>query len=240
MLTKDDVTIMAFAYRYAVGRMTYAPGLVCDYIIEKIPEMTDEQIESIKKEVESTLKYGDYADDIALNEVNKLFCRLRHGNIHVDNWFYDTADNEQVWARVVHNNRYCYWGCKAKDVFPDNLNLYDGCERGGKLLLDKIIRDGFDPAKLPYIEDASAAMQYLWHNITCSDNCMWFVDDDEFDFSGYYEDLKLTKEEFQKQVDADINKYHLEDVITKYEDATVMYTCYGDLQSKFSEKYADE
>lgn len=234
MLTKDDITIMVFAYRYAVGRMTYAPGLVCDYIADKIPEMSNQQVEEVLDEVKKTLKYGDYADDIALNEVNKLFCRLRHGNIHVDDWFYDIAGSEQIWARVVHNNRYCYWGCKTKDVFPDSQDFYDGCKQGSKLLLDKILRDGFDPAKLPHIEDASPAMQYLWHNITDSDNCMWFVDNDEFEFSSYYEDLKLTKEEFQKQVDADIKKYHLEDVITKYEDATAMYTCYGDLQSKFS------
>ena len=79
MLTKDDVTIMVFAYRYAVGRMTYAPGLVCDYIAGKIPEMSDRQIEDLIDEVKKTIQYQDYADDIALNEVNKLFCRLRRG-----------------------------------------------------------------------------------------------------------------------------------------------------------------
>ena len=77
MLTKDDITIMVFAYRYAVGRRTYAPGLVCDYIISKIPEMSEQQVEEVLDEVKRTLTYGGYADDIALNEVNKLFCRLR-------------------------------------------------------------------------------------------------------------------------------------------------------------------
>jgi len=235
MLTNLDTTIMVFAYRYAVEHyMSYTLEPVCDYIIDKIPEMTDQQITTLKNEVKYALENNKYTDDIAFSKANKLFQRLLHGNIHVDDWFYDIAGGEQVWARVVHNNRYCYWGCETKDVFPDSQDFYDGCEQGNKLLLDKIIRDSFDPAKLPRIEDASPAMQYLWHNITDSDNCMWFVDNDEFEFSSYYEDLKLTKEEFQKQVDADIKKYHLEDVITKYEDATAMYTCYGDLQAKFS------
>lgn len=77
MLTKDDITIMVFAYRYAVGRMTYAPGLVCDYIANKVPEMSDQQIEELIDEVKKTIQYQDYADDIALNEVSKLLCRLR-------------------------------------------------------------------------------------------------------------------------------------------------------------------
>jgi len=236
MLKKDELTMMVFAYRYAAERHTSAPSIVCSYITKKIPEMTDEQISSIKKEVKYTLEHSERVDELALDDINKLYCRLCHGNIHVDDLFYDTADDEQVWARVVHNNRYCYWGCKAKDVFPDNLDFYDGCEQKSKLLLDKIIREGFDPAKLPYIEDASLAMQYLWHNITNSNNCMWFVDDEEkIEFSTSYGDWKLTKEEFQRQVDADVEKYHLEDVITKNEDEA-MYTCYGDLQSKFSGK----
>lgn len=234
MLTKDDITIMVFAYRYAVGRMTYAPSLVCDYIASKVSEMTDQQIEELIDEVKKTIQYQDYADDIALNEVNKLYCCLRRGNIHITHWFFD-EEGEQVWAHVVHNNRYCYWGCKTNDVFPPNYDRnYEDDKKSKKLLLDKIIRDDFDPAKLPHIEEASPAMQHLWRSITYSENCMLFVDDDEFEFSSYYEDLKLTKEEFQRQVDADIKKYHLEDVITKYEDATMMYTCYGDLQTKFS------
>lgn len=239
MLTKDDITIMIFAYRYAIGRRTYAPGLVCDYIISKIPEMSDQQIEELIDEVKKTIQYQDYADDIALNEVNKLLCRLRHGNIHVASWFYDIAGSEQIWARVVHNNRYCYWGCETKDVFPNSQDFYEDCEQGKKLLMDKILRDGFDPAKLPCIEDASPAMQHLWYNITDSDNCMWFIDDENPDLGKGYEPwevLELSKEEFQKQIDADIKKYHLEDVITKYEDEATMYTCYGDLQSKFSGK----
>lgn len=234
MLTKDDITIMVFAYRYAVGRMTYAPSLVCDYIASKVPEMTDRQVEEVLDEVKKTLEYGDYADDIALNEVNKLFCRLRRGNIHITYWFFD-EEGKRIWVHVVHNNRYCYWGCKTNDIFPPNYDGdYDDDKKSKKLLLDKIIRDDFDPAKLPHIEEASPAMQYLWHNITYSENCMWFVDDEEkLEFSTSYGDWKLTKEEFQWQVDTDIQKYHLEDVITKNEDGA-MYTCYGDLQSKFS------
>ena len=230
MLKKDELTMMVFAYRYAAERHTSAPSIVCSYITKKIPEMTDEQINSIKKEVEHTLEHSGHVDELAFSDINKLYCRLCHGNIHVADWFYD-EDGEQVWARVVHNNRYCYWGCKINDVFPPGYDEFGGNkELSDKLLLDKIFRDNFDPAKLPYIEDASPAMQQLWRNITDSNNNMWFVEDEES-----WVDLGLTKKEYQKQVDTDIKKYHLEDVITRYEDEAI-YTCYGDLQSKFSGK----
>jgi hypothetical protein len=238
MLTKDDVTMLVFAYRYAIGRKTYAPGLVCDYITSKIPEMSEQQIKEVINEVTKTLEHGDYADSIALDEVNKLFCRLRRGNIMVRDWFTD-VDGEHAWALVVHNNRYCYWGCKIKDVFPDSQDFYDGCDQGSKLLLNKILRDGFDPAKLPHIEDADPVMQQLWRNITESDNNMWFIDepayssDTEEDMVWAY-DFGITRDEYERRMDAAIKKYHLEDVITKCEDESTMYTCYGDLQSMFS------
>lgn len=231
MLTIDDVTVLVFAFRYAIGRRTCAPGLICDYITNKIPEMSEQQIKEVTNEVTKALEYGDYADSIALDEAVELLYRLRLGNIRISDWFYDD-EGEQVWAQVNCNNRYAFWGCKTKDVFPDNQAFHDDREQGKKFLLGKIIRDGFDLVELPHIEDASPAMQQLWKNIMNSDNNMWFVDDTPED--GEWEELGLSKDEYQAQIDADILRYHLKDVITKHEDESIMYTCYGDLQSRFS------
>ena len=73
MLTKDDVTMLVFAYRYACPRYTYAPDIVCDYIIDKIPEMNTQQREEVLDEVNRTLRFKEYADDgLAIVHIMKL------------------------------------------------------------------------------------------------------------------------------------------------------------------------
>jgi hypothetical protein len=229
MLTKDDITIMIFAYRYAICRKTYAFDMVCEYIIDKVPEMNSQQIEEVANEVKRSVRFHHYADTAALFKAIELLDGLRYNDICVRNWYFDD-EGEQIWALVVHNGRYCYWGCKTESVFGHTVNCDSAL--GNKLLLAKILHDGFDPDSLPHIEDVSPAMQRLWRDITDSDNNMWFVEDEEESWN----ELGLTKEEYQRQVDADIKKYRLEDVIEKYEDEDTLYTCYGDLQSRFSGK----
>ena len=75
-LTKNHIDVMVFAYRYAIGRKTYAPGLVCNFIAEQIPEMTVQQAEDVKNEVTRSIKQFEYVDDIALDNANKLLGRL--------------------------------------------------------------------------------------------------------------------------------------------------------------------
>ena len=74
-----DLTVMVFALRYAISRHSYAPSLVCEYIKEKLPRMTDGQREQLQRELEEKLKYKECADNIAeyhtkdlLTEVKKL------------------------------------------------------------------------------------------------------------------------------------------------------------------------
>ena len=50
-IVADELTVMAFALRYAAPRRTYAPSIVCDYIKTKLPRMTEEQRLSIRDEV---------------------------------------------------------------------------------------------------------------------------------------------------------------------------------------------
>jgi len=77
-----------------------------------------------------------------------------------------------------------------------------------------------DPATLPHIEYTDPLFQDIFNCFLTSDNNTWFVDTD-------------TWEEYENRIDFTIDKYGLEDVITKNEDEA-LYTCYGDLLSRFS------
>ena len=71
LISHDELTVMIFAYRYGVERLTYAPCLVCDYIIANMPRMTSIQRDMVYQEVCQTLEYKWYADDIAKEAVEK-------------------------------------------------------------------------------------------------------------------------------------------------------------------------
>lgn len=128
-----------------------------------------------------------------------------------------------VWAYVVENNRACYYGVPIEeDSIPSD-----------EKLVDAIIEDGFTPAHLPDIEQASPALQELYRNTAESSASMCFVgNDDEW----YWNDLGIEQHEFERQIDDDIKKYGLEDVIES-RDNDCLYICYGNLQSRFSEAH---
>lgn len=72
----DDFTVMIFALRYAVNRLSYAPGLVCDYLRDKLPLLNSNQKEMLVKELKDKLKYRECADDIAEHYVKKLLAEV--------------------------------------------------------------------------------------------------------------------------------------------------------------------
>lgn len=51
-LTKDEQTIAFFAFRYALGRMTYAPGLVNDYILAHLDSFDEASRRSMIEEID--------------------------------------------------------------------------------------------------------------------------------------------------------------------------------------------
>ena len=75
-LTKEHIDIMVFGYRYAIGRKSYAISLVCNFIADQIPKMSAQQVEDIRQEVKRSIEQGEYADNIALDNANKLLGRL--------------------------------------------------------------------------------------------------------------------------------------------------------------------
>ncbi len=141
-------------------------------------------------------------------------------------------DGKIDWCYVENQNRGCWYSIEWEEM-QNMIGPIEGAH------LAAIKNKGFDPAKLPHIEDQDKAVQALWYNISDSENNMWFVDkpgytggdDPDWVLCG------LSQEEFERQVDAAIKKYHLEDVIVKNEDDETLYTCYGDFQSAFSERW---
>lgn len=133
-------------------------------------------------------------------------------------------DGNIVWAYVVENNRACYYGVSIEE--EDSIPSDDK-------LIDAIINDGFTPAHLPGIEQVSPALQELYRNTAESSSSMCYVGNDD---ERYWNDLGIEQHEFERQIDDDIKKYGLDDVIQSGDD-DCLYICYGNLQSRFSEAH---
>lgn len=64
-LTADERTIAVFAFRYALGRMTYAPSLVAGYITEHLDSFTEQDRKQMVDEIEDAERdrlLGDACD----------------------------------------------------------------------------------------------------------------------------------------------------------------------------------
>lgn len=129
-------------------------------------------------------------------------------------------DYGTLYAKVVEGGRTCYYHVEK---FSTDIVLTK--EDVAKYLMDSNV----SIINLPYIENASEAIKYLYHEINHSDNCMVFIDNDNIS------DLPMPVLEFINQVDSDIKKFNLQDVIVKGED-DCLYTCYGELMQKFTER----
>lgn len=143
-------------------------------------------------------------------------------------WFHvKTSDNRSVYFHIDY---------EKQPVFSSLLPIMDLGPSRAEHLRDeaaKLIKNmpGVLPdfSGLPQIEDTSLSMQEVFSQLEASDSMMSFVDFEDH----LWEDLNLTQEEFENQMDADIDKYGLSDVIVKGEDES-LYICYADLLTKFS------
>lgn len=64
-LTPDERTIVVFAFRYALGRRTYAPSLVAGYITEHLDSFTETDRRQMAEEIEDAERdalLGDAGD----------------------------------------------------------------------------------------------------------------------------------------------------------------------------------
>ena len=162
--------------------------------------------------------------------------------------YFEDIEGENVWALVVNKNKYCYWRIRNEDLpsefFEDLCSARKDIERRKQILLGAASMKMFDPAKLPYIKDEDEVLQNVWQECTDSENCMWFIDDPtkneiaegDDDWTAWNK-LGISRDEYIQRMDAAIKKNRLEDVIEKNAEEGLLYTCYGDLASRFSDIY---
>lgn len=149
--------------------------------------------------------------------------------VKVTDYYYDNPDDEVIWVLAENDGRYCYVS-HPSDILPyaaanGDQEYFEDIER-------ELAATGFDPAKLPHIEDADPILIRLYHNIVESENCMWFVEQEYEEGDAPWDEFEISQEEYEHRLDAEIKKYKLEAVVVKNEDA--LYTCYGNLQNAFS------
>lgn len=70
-LTRVEVTVMVFALRYASNRETFAPTIVADVIISKIPLLSEQERENLTNEIMRGKKFSEY-NHRALPEVERI------------------------------------------------------------------------------------------------------------------------------------------------------------------------
>lgn len=149
----------------------------------------------------------------------------------VENYY---EDGDTTYLLLKENNRYCYLPVEAEhlenvpgDTIEEAIQYY-------------IRNHNIHITSLPHIEKTSKALQYIFNQLSSSDNNMWFVGEED-DEPWKDQKLNLTKKEFETQLDNDIKKYKLEDYIEKgnpewdhpFNDK-LLYTVYGGLQGKFT------
>lgn len=58
--TREFQHMLVFAFRYALGRHSTAPSMVCDWIKQYVNELSEFDIDQILSETRTELTYGDY------------------------------------------------------------------------------------------------------------------------------------------------------------------------------------
>ena len=61
-ISEDFASIMICAIRYALGRRTYMPSVVCNFVKPRIPKMSDKDLYVIIRDIKECRDYGDDCD----------------------------------------------------------------------------------------------------------------------------------------------------------------------------------
>lgn len=69
-INKDFETILLCAVRYAIGRQTYMPSLVIDYITPLLPYLTDNTLRLIANEI---TEYEGYEGGLGDEKIDKPY-----------------------------------------------------------------------------------------------------------------------------------------------------------------------
>ena len=158
-------------------------------------------------------------------------------DIRVDSVYYDDffEDPSIYWALVVQNDRATYVPIDAEAIEEQvsrlNLSTNEGYQELCEVCLSCLKEKGFYLSDLPQIEDASPALQYVFNDFWNSENDNYFIEQDD----GSWDAIGISKEEFIRQIDQDIEKFHLEEAIVADSD-DALYSVYPDLLAAFSTK----
>ena len=140
-------------------------------------------------------------------------------------------DDDVIYFHIAKNGRGGYQNVELNQLKKYLPHEEDNTDEEFEKAICNWAKDNLDISKLPHIEDTTPAMQYLYNRVSSSENNMYYLDDVE-DFN---DELGMSQEEFEKQVDSDVEKYGLENVVVKNFDEA-LYACFGNLQCSFTEK----
>ena len=155
-------------------------------------------------------------------------------------------DTKTLWMVALdQNNRIGYLPLDTDKhpAFSEILNsampfrAEETLKRASELLrADNSIDENF--SMRPHIEDASPALQLLFDEMeSFSDSITYFVEEND----QIWEDLGISRQEFEQQIDSDIEKFGLSECVCKLaDDEATLYTCYGNLLCSFSKSYSRE
>lgn len=146
-------------------------------------------------------------------------------------------EDSRVWLLVNDQNHRHGYLCVNFDAHPAYEELVDPDmtkekqqARAAELLAADNTMQDF--SKRPHIEDASLALQALYDAMESAEAAIYF----DLEENRAWDNLGLTREEYEKQIDEDIEKFGLEGIVCKYNTGEMesLYTCYGSFLYHFS------
>ena len=100
MISDDEGMILNFAVRYAIGRRTYAPSAVIQYVMPRLPLLNDRTLIVMYDDMNNKVMHGDLGDVLIDGPICKQFFesikseldkrgRLNDQFVRPDNGVYD-------------------------------------------------------------------------------------------------------------------------------------------------------
>lgn len=71
-MTSTDETILVFAFRYAIGRRSTAPGIVTDVLMKRWSEMNPHTQIQVQREIDSAMAMGEAGDPCDVETWKKI------------------------------------------------------------------------------------------------------------------------------------------------------------------------
>lgn len=146
-------------------------------------------------------------------------------------------EDRHVWLLVNdqnHRHGYLCVNFEAHPAYEELVAPDMSKEKQQALAAELLVADNTmqDFSKRPHIEDASLALQALYDAMESAEAVIYF----DLENNRAWDNLGLTREEYKKQIDEDIEKFGLEGIVCKYNtgETEALYTCYGSFLYHFS------